>query len=560
MSPIPTKTKTAPKAPAAKAAATAAHYLQFVLQDHDGTPIQPPRRYTLTYTNEGETTETTKSGTTTADGLTAAITTKGRVNVLLGIAPPEGSECKLIGSLPSRPKKGEPLPVRLAFHAIITSAPKPEDKCETLIIRSGKQRIQYLIDNVDKVGGHENKLLNLPYLIVDVDSGEILSRSPNSVGGPSLMKGDATQVHTDAVDVDGVKTVGLVFGNATDDSGRWKDPLNDLILYQVEPKEEGLTQVFITEIAKSGDDIALKLGENIYKAQLNGKTWAHVARHYTVDDIETLIPGDSAEIVAAHPNEMQIAYAEARKLITDQEAEAYRAARVTKKTVPETPPKAAAPKVAAVPELPPLRFTCSWVELLAPIYDGDIVGKDAEKSSGGGTLLISPLGLTIELSATACGNAVNICKISKQETLRRTHPYTYMMLLDACRESGVTHVRIESTWRPMYGSVLHKLGDAMDLTLVENEDHHAEAFRYGGGKVNTLAQAFGEALYKHRYAVQRALFYIGDAYNPGSPTDKAHNNHLHFTADRLKPLHEQDKAAASETRGPSNWNPDKILE
>jgi hypothetical protein len=112
----------------------------------------------------------------------------------------------------------------------------------------------------------------------------------------------------------------------------------------------------------------------------------------------------------------------------------------------------------------------------------------------------------------------------------------------------------------MYGSVLHKLGDAMDLTLVENEDHHAEAFRYGGGKVNTLAQAFGEALYKHRYAVQRALFYIGDAYNPGSPTDKAHNNHLHFTADRLKPLHEQDKAAASETRGPSNWNPDKILE
>ncbi|MCK9193700.1 MAG: hypothetical protein M0P19_07485 [Nevskia sp.] len=134
------------------------------------------------------------------------------------------------------------------------------------------------------------------------------------------------------------------------------------------------------------------------------------------------------------------------------------------------------------------------------------------------------------------------------------------MLLGACRESGVTHVRVESTWRPMYGSVLHKLGDAMDITLVEDEDHHADAFSYGGGKVNTIARAFGDALYKHRYAVQRALFYIGDAYNQGSTTDKAHNNHLHFTADRLKPLHEQDKTPAPASRGPSNWNPEEVLE
>jgi hypothetical protein len=581
---------TAPK----KSTQAAQHHLQFALLGPNFEALIEPRQYKLTWTNQGEKTPQVTAGATDEQGLTQRISTLGKVPVTLQIAPPDSSDCKLVGSATAKPLTSKPLVrVQLAFAAQVTSAPKPMNACERITVREGLQRIQFEIHNITRYtsetsgASYPNYLNELPYLIVNADTLEIISDQLEPPTVAPRMTGSASKISTAIVNVDGIKTVGLVLGSATDDQSIWKaDKGEKAVFFRVQPKESGLTSVVIQEVPRTSSLATDGVKQTVnYKGELNGAVWASICRSFTVDDVKRILPG-SLEVVAKHPNEMQIAYAQSRGILNETQAQTYREALAARQDS-----KGSAKKPATPPDLPPLTYACSWAELLAPIYEGHIEHGDppnpqvpvmetdpktkarrpkldpvtkepvtklkfngdkyeALKLQGDGQILIKPLGLTLELSGSIVNfgepmaqNAQEVTGLAKDKVMAKTHPYAYLALLESCMNCGVTYVMINCTWRPMIGSVLHKLGDAIDIGKIDNDSDSLKMFTFLNAQVDDLADRFTKALNTHRYAKPGLTIYNFDNLPANAPF---HHNHLHFTADRLKPLQDQDKPRATQ--------------
>jgi hypothetical protein len=568
-----------------KSAPAPLHHLQFALCDPNFAPITEPRKYRLVWKNTGEQNEQVEAGSTDGAGLTALIKTKGKVPVTLEIAPPDGSDCKLVGSTASHPADKKPLvKVQLKVAVKAISAPKPSKMCEVVEVREGAQRIQFEIHNVPSYKSltsgskYESYLSGLPYLIVNADTLEVISDSAAPQTTAKKMSGDKTKVKTEIVNVDGIANVGLVLGSATDDPSIWKAAKGKLIYFKTQPKALGLTTVIINEVSKTESlESPTVARTKDFKGELNGAVWASICRSFTVADVKRILPG-SLEIVAAKPNEMQISYAQGRGVITEVQAAIYRAALAERQTLAPAPAKGAKPVKAP----PPLAFACPWSELLAPIYEAQIQNgeppnpdvpdidpntkkqkvdpvtkrpvtkkkfddalRDKLVLQGDGQILIKPLGLTLELSGPLVAggeamaqNAQEVTGLPKGKVIAKTHPFAYVALLESCMECGVTYALINCTWRPMIGSVLHKLGDAIDIGKIDSDSGSLKPFKFVNTKVDALADRFTKALNGHRYAAPGKTIYNLDNLPANAPF---HDNHLHFTADRLKPLAEQDK-------------------
>lgn len=576
-------TKAAPKANP-KTAPPPQHHLQFGLVAPNFAPITEARQYKVSWTNVGEKTLQTVAGSTDGQGLTQLITTVGKVPVTLEIAPPEGSDCKIVGSANAKPLAHKPLVrVQLQMAAKATSAPKPANACEQVVVREGKQQIRFEIHNVKRYTSrtsgtsYPNYLKELPYLIVDATKMEVIGSTlvPNETA--HKMKGDNGSVATETVNVDGVEKVGLVLGSATDSPDIWKSEGGALILYKTVPKESGLTTVVIREVPETGSLSGGVASAESFTGKLNGAVWNLICRSYTVDDVQRILPG-SLEIVVPWPTPMQINYAARRDLIDEAKAAAYREAYDARQVLIK-----AGKKLPDKPTLSPLTYACTWVELLRPIYEGQIENAEpgnpdvpvidpktkkqqvdpktkqpvtkkkfpdetkfeALQQQGDGQILIPALGLTLELSGSITGlgepmaqNAQEVTGRPKGEVIAKTHPYAYLALLESCMDCGVSYVQINCTWRPMIGSVLHKLGDALDIGRIDNGTDNLRIFAFLNAQVDDLADRFTKAMNNHRYAAAGLTIYNHDNLPANAPF---HHNHLHFTANRLKPLAEQDK-------------------
>ncbi|MEN5206956.1 hypothetical protein ABE493_02360 [Stenotrophomonas terrae] len=534
----------------------APHYLCFRVVDMQNNMISG-RRYTLEWTDVGAQEATRREGTTAADGRTIKITTQGQVAVSLAIAPPSGGQCRSVGqSVQSKPEnKPFVATVRLTFNATATTAPQSENHCETLTLRQGRQRVKYVINNVPRVpdgaGWQANHLRNLPYLIVDANTLEVL-HAGKGLNDPAKFTGSHTQVSTVEVAVDGVESVGIVLGAAANgDWDEWRRDARNLVMYRLTPEAEGLTIVTITEATLLEPNQALAqllAAEGIgpqRTARLNGKVWALCTRSYSVQDIRTWITGNltlpdehgdlGAWYQVARPSLRQIDWAEQHGKINAGQAAEYRTAL----TLPAT---ALAANAAALPS--PLRMQLSWSELLEPFYSGQIVNVPLPDRafSQGGEIIIAPLDLTLKLQVGFCDNAGRYTGLSQVEIVARNHPYIYMMLLSACAEAGVNKVEISGMWRPMLGSCLHKLGDALDIVAVDARNDRLAEFRFNNNRVanNALARRFNTLLYEHRYANSAQHIYQFDEY-PHS-ADGRHLNHLHITCRSRRALDPRDTA------------------
>ncbi len=559
----------------------AAHFLCVRLVDQQNRIIDAGRRYTLAWTDSGATTPTTREGTTGTDGRTAQIHTRGGVPVTLSIAPPAGGQCRPVAqSITSKPATRHPVvTVRLAFNATATTAPQSQEHCETLTLRAGQQRVKYVINNVPTVrnGGtdYASYLSNFPYLIVDAETLEVLHAGTVRTE-PARFSGSRTQVQTAEVAVDGVKIVGIVLGGtANGDPQRWRDEARDLVMYRVRPAPQGLTTVTITEQAEEGeppeDNNPLTTVHDVSPAQrtaiLNGLAWRTFTRRYTMADLRAWINGrltlDTPQGITtwyeiAQPSERQIAWAQQNGRITAQQAASYRYALAHPQaplTAEQQRQRQQIPDGIRSPEPPPpLRLQLDWADLLAPIYTGQIgnIPDPNREFSQGGDILIDPLDLTIRLQNDFCDNAGQTTGATQAEVLTHNHPYLYMMLLSACAQADVHHVRIVGSWRPMLGSILHKLGDALDVTEVDNHRDRLPMFTFNGAHVrnNALANRFNTLLYEHRYARAAQHIYYGDDYTHGS--DGSHRNHLHITCNSRVALDARDLAGYRGPADPAN--------
>jgi hypothetical protein len=59
--------------------------------------------------------------------------------------------------------------------------------------------------------------------------------------------------------------------------------------------------------------------------------------------------------------------------------------------------------------------------------------------------------------------------MSRDETLRRTHPIAMEFLLDAMQDLGLSFARVTGAWRPHTGSTRHRYAAALDLTHIRKK-------------------------------------------------------------------------------------------
>lgn len=526
----------------------AKHYVCFRLVDLQNSPVGA-RRYTLEWTDVGATAPTRREGVTGADGRTLKITTLGQVAVSLAIAPPAGGQCRPVGqSVQSKPEnKPFVVTVRLAFNATAITAPQSLEHCETLTLRQGKQRVKYVINNVTTVGPYKSNLRWLPYIVVDVDTLEVL-HAGQSAGHPALFSGTNSQVSTAEINVDGVREVGVVLGAAANgDWDLWRKNSEDLVMYRVRPESDGLTTVVVTEKKELDEDRAVAVltrvtaSGKLRAATLNGRVWAACTRTYSLQEIGVWITGNltlpdpngdlTSWYEVARPSLLQIDWAEQHGKISNIRAAEYRR------------DLSISPSIAAR-SLPPLRMQLKWSELLGPLYSNEIVNvaSPARSYCQGGEIIIAPLNLTLKLLNNFCDNAGRYAGTPQAEVVAKNHPYVYMMLLSACAEAGVNSVTVSGMWRPMLGSVMHKRGDALDIVKVDALGDRLPEFGFNGSNVagNALAKRFNKFLHDHRYADPKQHIYISDEYS--HPSDSSHDDHLHITCNSRLSLMGRDHA------------------
>lgn len=84
-------------------------------------------------------------------------------------------------------------------------------------------------------------------------------------------------------------------------------------------------------------------------------------------------------------------------------------------------------------------------------------------------------------------------------------------------------------WRPMLGSYLHKVENALDIVAVDADSDGLGKFGFNNAPVsrNALAKRFSTLLYEHRYANAAQHIYQFDEYPHGN--DAGHADHLHIT-------------------------------
>lgn len=90
------------------------------------------------------------------------------------------------------------------------------------------------------------------------------------------------------------------------------------------------------------------------------------------------------------------------------------------------------------------------------------------------------------------------CSLLK-DVLPRTHPCAFAALFNAACTVGVTEMLVTSTWRPMYGSILHRAGLGLDVTTIRDADGNVQINREGltepGQSKNTNVSDLEKDLY-----------------------------------------------------------------
>lgn len=175
--------------------------------------------------------------------------------------------------------------------------------------------------------------------------------------------------------------------------------------------------------------------------------------------------------------------------------------------------------------------TVDWANALRPIYSAGVGSRSLDAFS----VQILALGMTLKFAARAVANAINASTTTTvQQALRRTSPRTFAAILKAAWRLNIDTVDLSSSWRPMLGSRLHKMGVGLDVTeIVDSAEHinfrihnHSHADRnhpfpndLGGQKIARLYQELnGDSEVS-----------AGAVYTPWVNWVEPHDTHMHIT-------------------------------
>jgi hypothetical protein len=110
-----------------------------------------------------------------------------------------------------------------------------------------------------------------------------------------------------------------------------------------------------------------------------------------------------------------------------------------------------------------------WLTALTPIYASGA----GLRSMASFSVNIPGLNITVTFTPRMFANAINTStRTTIQQAMRRTSPRTFAVLLRAAWKLHINHLDLLSAWRPMLGSRLHKMGDALDVVYFDDNAEH----------------------------------------------------------------------------------------
>ncbi|MDR7009771.1 hypothetical protein ACW9YQ_04725 [Paraburkholderia strydomiana] len=175
-----------------------------------------------------------------------------------------------------------------------------------------------------------------------------------------------------------------------------------------------------------------------------------------------------------------------------------------------------------------------WSVALAPIY---AAGQDS-RSMNAFSVIVSQLGITVHFAARAFANAINSsARTTIQQALSRTSPRAFAAVLRAAWRLHIDTLDLSSSWRPMLGSSLHKMGIGIDVTRFDDDAESIQvAIRNQGAQdrnqpfPSTVGGRKLGALYEElTHDTQVAATQV---FTPWVHWVEPHDTHMHVTAAR----------------------------
>lgn len=399
-----------------------------------------------------------------------------------------------------------------------------------------------------------SNLTNLPYIITSAaDKTKILTPDPKKTNPKSKISfvqltGTKPLFKTVTVDVpDDVEEVVIYLGNDAYASRRLHP------LFKLKPNEQGVTIATIYETHKTAlvelrklkdsekkyplaaQSQLTKLSDTKFVGYLTGDVWKEFSYEFGESDVKRLCDKST----------LKRKYAEdrGRSEIAPQTAPSEVIAKanstpgpVNSASTPNPSQASTSLKTLKTGEEESLEIT-DWMQVLQPIYSGeiqDLTGKNCTEYSCHIDLPL--VNIRLKYAAGAFNNAIGAGEtVTIADVLKRTHPLAYKGVIEAAWKSGIDVLTISSTWRPMLGSILHRMGVAIDVTLVDDlDDRNAKKKSIPEFKVHLDSGKTPTALYSSFEAI-----ILKDQDNLGGfkadpwhrkANDDLHKHHLHVSA------------------------------
>jgi len=172
-----------------------------------------------------------------------------------------------------------------------------------------------------------------------------------------------------------------------------------------------------------------------------------------------------------------------------------------------------------------------WLTTLAPIY----AAGEGSRSMAPFTVEIGNLGITLTFIARALANAVYTSdSITVQQALRRTSPRTFAAILKAAWRLHIDKLSLSSSWRPMLGSRLHKMGVGLDVTEIDDSAEHIDFTIHNRSHADRNrpfpTSTGGQKLARiYQELIGDAEVMDGAVYTPWVNWVEPHDTHMHIT-------------------------------
>ncbi|MFM0241866.1 hypothetical protein [Paraburkholderia phytofirmans] len=274
--------------------------------------------------------------------------------------------------------------------------------------------------------------------------------------------------------------------------------------------------------------------QNEYYGYLDGDLWLRISHEFTAADILRLCPAGIISRTSLTSTAASQSGAANGILSLPSTSAQTSAAAVGFQSGASSPGISSPTAQNGTPGATDEQLHVDWSVVLAPIY---AAGHDS-RSMNAFNVAIPELGITVNFGVRAFANAINSsARTTIQQALCRTSPRAFAAVLRAAWRLNIDPLYLSSSWRPMLGSSLHKMGIGIDVTRFDDdaESIHVAIRNQGAQDRNhpfpsTVGGRKLGALYTE--LTHDAQIAATQVFTPWVHWVEPHDTHMHVTAAR----------------------------